>query len=49
MRCIEEAASRLETKQTFSVIAAFLGSLDLSRFICNINNLMCPLIISPSS
>lgn len=49
MRCIEEAASRQETKPTFSVIATFLGSLDLSRFICSINNLMCPLIIFPSS
>jgi hypothetical protein len=49
MRRIEEAASRQVPKQTFSVIAAFLGCLNLSKFICSINNLICPLTIFPSS
>jgi len=47
MCCIEEASSGQVPKQTFSVIVAFIGCLDLSRFICSINNFMCPLIISP--
>jgi hypothetical protein len=47
MCCIQVTSFWQVPKQASSVITALLGCLALSRFICSINNLMCPLIIFP--
>ncbi|HNX39435.1 MAG TPA: hypothetical protein PKK11_02545 [Methanothrix sp.] len=48
-RWMEKAAFRTGVVQMLSGISAFLICLDSSRFICNVNNLMCPLTVMPSS
>ena len=48
MCCKEETSFRQVPKQASSIAAAFLYCLALSRFICSVNSLICPLIILPS-